>query len=59
MAYGSITGESPVECRDCIDGYLYIVPSNHVFAYIGGPARGQWPGAYEKAMLIPFADPSP
>lgn len=42
--------EGPNECRECSgSGRLWIRPSNHCFAWPGGPTRGLWPGAYTEA----------
>lgn len=46
-------GEYPTECDECEGSGIagWVRPSNHVFKYPGGPAKGQWLGGYEKANI--------
>lgn len=46
---GGTDFDGATECPDCACGVLWVRPSDHVFAYPGGPARGSWPGAWAKA----------
>jgi transcription elongation factor Elf1 len=39
------------ECEECGGmGELTVYPNDSVAMYPGGPMRGSWPGAYEKAL---------
>jgi hypothetical protein len=45
---------APFVCRECGgDGYFYIRPSGHLFAYPGGPGQGMAsPRDYAHARLL-------